>query len=178
MQISYILPEGSRCLPGGITLNFSRIENNYAGNSGMRELKVFVLVIFTVVAIVACGASGTSNSTSKSTNKAALNGNSGTQPVNTANSATTSALDAKQLYTESCQVCHRDNGKGGPVTVEGKKLKPADLTAGHSKKHPDDDLAKDISEGSPDDGMPAFKDKLKPEEIKAIVGYIRTLQQQ
>ncbi len=144
----------------------------------MRGLKLIVLVIFTVVPIAACGASAGNNSTSNNANKATSpNGNAATQPANNANSATTSALDGKQIYTESCQVCHRDTGKGGPVTVEGKKLKPADLTTGHTKKHSDDDVAKDISEGSPDDGMPAFKEKLKPEEIKAVVSYLRTLQQ-
>ena len=143
----------------------------------MRELKLIVLVIFTVVAIVACGTSG-ANSTSNNGNRApSPNGNAGNAPANTANSATTSSLDGKQIYTENCQICHKDTGKGGPVTVEGKKLKPADLTAGPTKKHKDDEVAKDISEGSPDDGMPAFKDKLKPDEIKAVVAYLRTLQQ-
>ena len=41
------------------------------------------------------------------------------------------------------------------------------------KKRSDAKLADDISEGSPDDGMPAFKDKLKPAEIDEIVKYIR-----
>lgn len=144
----------------------------------MRDLKILVVVIFAFVAISACGGPAANNAASNNANKATSNGNSSATTGNATNSPATAQIDGKQLYTESCQICHKDTGKGGPVTVEGKKLKPADLTGGPSKKHSDDAVAKDISEGSPDDGMPAFKDKLKPEEIKAIVGYIRTLQQQ
>ena len=140
----------------------------------MRDLKLIVLVIFAVVAMIACAGPAANNSSPVNSNKTSTNT---ATAGNVANSPATAQIDGKQLYTESCQICHKDTGKGGPTTVDGKKIKPADLTAGHSKKHSDDDLVKDIQEGSPDDGMPAFKDKLKPEEIRAIVGYIRILQQ-
>ncbi|MBV9240939.1 MAG: cytochrome c [Acidobacteria bacterium] len=144
----------------------------------MRDLKLVVLVLLAAATLAACG-SPAPNSTMVNValepNNAVANAS---RPANT-NAAvpnTSAAVDGKQIYTENCQICHRNTAKGGPVTVEGKKLKPADLTTGHSKKHSDEDLIKDIQEGSPDDGMPAFKQKLKPEAIRAIVGYIRTLQ--
>jgi len=82
----------------------------------------------------------------------------------------------KELYAVNCLACHRDTGKGGKVTINGKKLDADDLTADHMKKHDDNELFTHISDGSPDDGMPAFKEKLKDEEIRAIAQYVRTLQ--
>src|SRR4051812_9884782 len=118
----------------------------------MCDLKLIVLVIFSVAAITACGGASGNNGVSNKANSAAApssNSAAATTANSNVNSATTTQLDGKQLYTESCQICHRDTGKGGPVTVAGKKLKPADLTAGHSKKHSDDDLVKDIQDGDP-----------------------------
>ena len=146
----------------------------------MRILKLILLVVTALVALAACGAPEGNNSISNNTNKVTNANTNSAPPVtsNNSNSPATAPLDGKELYTESCKICHQETGKGGPTTVNGKKIKPADLTAGHAKKQSDDDLAKDISEGSPEDGMPTFKSKLKPDEIKAIVGYLRTLQQQ
>ena len=143
----------------------------------MAGIKHIFLIMSAAVWLAGCG-SPISNSAPANANKPASNANAAAKGAANANSQATAQIDGKELYTESCQICHKDTGKGGPTTVDGKKIKPADLTAGHSKKHSDDDLVKDIQEGSPDDGMPAFKEKLKPEEIRAIVGYIRTLQQQ
>jgi mono/diheme cytochrome c family protein len=82
----------------------------------------------------------------------------------------------KELYAVNCQVCHRDTGKGGKVTVEGKKLQPEDLTSDKMKKRDDAKLFDDISGGVADEGMPAFKDKLSPEQIRTIIKHIRSLQ--
>ncbi|HTH51399.1 MAG TPA: cytochrome c [Pyrinomonadaceae bacterium] len=146
----------------------------------MRELKLVILFVAAAAAVAACGSTAVNvatNPPANNMNKASV-ANTNTTNSSPANAATpeVAKLDGKQLYADNCMICHKDTGKGGPVTIDGKKLKPADLTSDRQKKHPDDDVAKDISEGSPDDGMPAFKDKLKPDEIKAIVSYIRTLQ--
>lgn len=82
---------------------------------------------------------------------------------------------AKELYTTNCMNCHRDTGKGGKVTVDGKSLDPVDLTSAKMKARSDDKVASQISEGSPDDGMPAFKSKLNTDQIKSLVKYMRTL---
>jgi mono/diheme cytochrome c family protein len=138
----------------------------------MRLLKLVIVVFFAAALIVGCGGMSTNNSTNGDT---AGNAGSTTAAANVA-VTTSRELDGKQLYIENCQICHRDTGKGGPVTVQGKKLKPADLTGERIRKRTDDDLIKGVNEGSPEDGMPAFKGKLKPDEIVAIVGYIRLLQ--
>jgi mono/diheme cytochrome c family protein len=108
--------------------------------------------------------------------------NAPAKPASTANSIANAATpaaasdDGKDLYVAKCMICHKDTGKGGKVTVEGKDLKPADLTSDKMKARPDDKMFKGISEGSPDDGMPAFEDKLSEAQIKAIIKYIHTLQ--
>jgi len=83
----------------------------------------------------------------------------------------------KELYAAKCTICHKDTGQGGKVTVEGKNLKPADLTSEKMKARSDDKMVAGISEGAPDDGMPAFEDKLTKDQIKSIVKYVRSLQQ-
>ena len=94
--------------------------------------------------------------------------------------STTPAKDERasggDLYTTNCMTCHKDSGKGGKVTVDGKNLEPDDLTTAKMKERPDEKLFKEISEGAPDDGMPAFKDKLTPQEIKMVVTHLRALQ--
>jgi mono/diheme cytochrome c family protein len=72
--------------------------------------------------------------------------------------------------------CHKDSGKGGKITVEGRALNPDDITTAKMKAKPDEKFYGYIADGFPDDGMPAFKDKLKKEEIEAIIKHIRTLQ--
>ena len=57
------------------------------------------------------------------------------------------------------------------MQIEGRELRVPSLTGQHAKKPPDEKLAAKISEG--DDEMPAFKDKLTPEQIQDLVRFIR-----
>jgi mono/diheme cytochrome c family protein len=75
------------------------------------------------------------------------------------------------VYAESCTVCHGPKGDGGTVKIQGKQLKVPSLKEGHALNHNEEQLAKQISNGG--DGMPAFKDRLKPEEINDLVRLIR-----
>jgi len=74
-------------------------------------------------------------------------------------------------YKKNCESCHGEKAEGGIVKVDNKKLKVPSLKTGHAIHHPDADLAKKITAGG--DGMPAFKDKLKQEEIQELVRLIR-----
>ncbi|MDX6501353.1 MAG: copper resistance protein [Blastocatellia bacterium] len=75
-------------------------------------------------------------------------------------------------YEKNCKLCHGPNGEGGPVKLDdGTKLKVPSLREGHALKHPDSDFVKQITKGG--DGMPAFGEKLKPEEINDMVRFIR-----
>ncbi len=83
---------------------------------------------------------------------------------------------AADLYTVHCMTCHKDSGKGGPVTVDGKKLDPEDITTDKMAAKSDDKLKSYIADGFPEDGMPAFKDKLSGAEMISLVKHLRKLQ--
>lgn len=79
---------------------------------------------------------------------------------------------ARANFAENCQKCHGANAEGGTVKLDsGKKLKVPALREGHALNHPDSDFVDQITKGG--DGMPAFKDKLKPEDITGLVRFIR-----
>ena len=78
---------------------------------------------------------------------------------------------ARGLYTKNCVGCHMEKGEGGRVTVDEHKLKVPSLREGHALDHPDAEFLEQITKGG--DGMPAFKDKLKPEDMDALVRFIR-----
>jgi len=77
------------------------------------------------------------------------------------------------VFVKNCQNCHGPTGAGGPVKLEdGTKLKVPSLRQGHALRHPDSDFVKQISKGG--DGMPAFKDKLTPQQVDELVRFIRS----
>jgi mono/diheme cytochrome c family protein len=78
---------------------------------------------------------------------------------------------AKGIYEEKCMICHKNDGTGGRVTINGENLRVPNFKVGHALRHSDKDFQDQIAEGG--DGMPAFKDKLTPEQIKDVVAYIR-----
>ncbi len=99
-----------------------------------------------------------------------------TQPIaNTqppANATPDQFAGARATFGKNCKSCHGEKGQGGPVKLEdGTKLKVPTLCEGHALRHPDSDFVKQITKGG--DGMPAFADKLKPDEIMDCVHFIR-----
>jgi len=86
------------------------------------------------------------------------------------------AMDGKEIYALNCMICHKDTGKGGKVTIEGRSITPEDLTADKFKKMSDEKLTGYVTDGVEDEGMPAFKDKLTPEQIRSVIAHVRTLQ--
>ncbi len=81
-----------------------------------------------------------------------------------ANSTPDQFAATRASYEKNCKLCHGANGEGGPVKLDdGTKLKVPSLREGHALRHPDSDFTKQITKGG--DGMPAFGEKLKPEEI-------------
>ena len=101
----------------------------------------------------------------------------GTTPVASQTPATAASTPdpfapMRATYDKDCKLCHGANGEGGPVKLEdGTKLKVPSLREGHALKHPDSDFLKQITKGG--DGMPAFGEKLKPEEINDLIRFIR-----
>ena len=75
------------------------------------------------------------------------------------------------IYKTKCAACHGPDGKGD--TAMGKKMGLRDFASPEVQKKSDDDLTTIISDGK--DKMPSYKKSLKPEQIKEVVDYIRSL---
>jgi cytochrome c6 len=75
------------------------------------------------------------------------------------------------LYKAKCAVCHGADGQG--ETSAGKANKIRDLGSADVQKQSDDELAGIITNGK--GKMPAYGKSLKPEQIKDLVAYLRTL---
>jgi cytochrome c6 len=78
---------------------------------------------------------------------------------------------AKANYKKNCEACHGPDATGGPVKVDKKTIKVPSLKAEHALKHTDDQITKMITNG--EEEMPAFKDKMSPQEIAEMVRYVR-----
>ena len=78
----------------------------------------------------------------------------------------------RATFEKNCKLCHGPNGEGGPVKLEdGTKLKVPSLRQGGALRAKDSDFVKQITKGG--DGMPAFGEKLKPEEINDLIRFVR-----
>lgn len=75
------------------------------------------------------------------------------------------------LYKAKCAACHGAEGKG--ETVIGKANKLRDLGSADVQKQSDAELSSIIEAGK--GKMPAYGKSLKPEQIKDLVSYIRSL---
>ena len=94
------------------------------------------------------------------------NNNSGAQSTPDQFAAT------RAVFEKNCKRCHGETGSGGPVKLEdGTRLKVPSLRVGHALRHPDSDFVKQITKGG--DGMPAFGDKLKADDIDGLIRFIR-----
>jgi mono/diheme cytochrome c family protein len=87
----------------------------------------------------------------------------------------------ERAWRGKCAPCHGDNGKA--ETEQGKKMAIADLTSSALQKTlTDDRIKKAILDGINEtrDGkakqMDAFRDQLRPEQVDALVKYVRGLQ--
>jgi cytochrome c6 len=79
--------------------------------------------------------------------------------------------EAPKAYKTNCVLCHAADGSGN--SPSGKALKAEDLASKEVQAKSDEDLTEVISKGK--GKMPAFGAKLKSEDIKQLVTYIRTL---
>ena len=82
----------------------------------------------------------------------------------------------QQLYLKNCASCHGRNAQGGP----GNDLIPAAPSLlGDKWDHgsTDEAIFNNIKNGiAPDFNMVPFKDKLKDDEIRSIVAFVRSLE--
>lgn len=116
-----------------------------------------------VCALVTCGCSNQPTTTNTETKAS---------PVATATATPDAFAEVRGIYAKDCQNCHGVDGLGGPVKLEdGKTLKVPSFRAGHALRHTDSDFRRQVMEGG--DGMPAFKDKLSPQQIDELIRLIR-----
>ena len=128
-------------------------------------MKILTIVTITTIAIstLACGTAPTNTSTSTTP----------TSKPTAASSPVDELATGRALYEQSCAACHKEDGTGGKMTIEGRTIKPDDLTSDKMKNFSDDKIIGYIYDGVEDEGMPAFKDKLAEAQIREIVSYIR-----
>src|ERR1700690_3916057 len=79
------------------------------------------------------------------------------------------AQDASALFKSKCAGCHGADGTGSAM---GKKMGAHDFTSAEVQKMSDAELTDTITNGK--NKMPKYA-SLKPEEVKGLVAYIRTL---
>ena len=82
---------------------------------------------------------------------------------------------SKKLYDTKCAACHAKNLKGNAMMAQKLKLDASlfDLTSAATAEKSDDELIKITSKGS--GKMPGYEKSLKPEEIKGLIDYIRSV---
>ncbi|RII82835.1 cytochrome c [Neopusillimonas maritima] len=92
----------------------------------------------------------------------------------------------RQVYEQSCAVCHGWQGEGAAVWQQpdekGEMPAPPHDETGHTWRHSDAMLFKMIAKGwrhpfNETDRltMPAFEDELTDREIRAVIEYLKTL---
>ncbi len=86
-------------------------------------------------------------------------------------SASCAQTDAAKSFKTNCALCHAPDGSGN--SSAGKALGAKDLRSQEVQAKSDSDLTLTITKGK--GKMPAFGGKLKPDEIKQMITYIRDL---
>jgi cytochrome c oxidase cbb3-type subunit 2 len=89
----------------------------------------------------------------------------------------------KRVYDAHCVECHGRNGRGDGPSAALVVPRPLDFTSGKYKIRStetgslptDDDLIASVSNGLPGSSMPAWGRLLKPDDIRAVVAYLKSL---
>jgi cytochrome c551 len=134
----------------------------------MKLTKLLIIALAFALFAIACGDSTGTNQTA---NTGTTQATPAASPKATATAKPDELAEAKTTFMQVCAACHQEKGEGGMVKIENKRLKVPSLLEGHGLTHTDAEFAKQIANGG--DGMPAFKDRLKPEQIDALVKFIR-----
>ena len=95
--------------------------------------------------------------------------------IHPALSASSNTEKGKETYKTYCVGCHGMKGKGdGPA---GKMLTPppADFTSKKTSGKADEKLLATIGNGRPKTAMPPWKGTLSEQQMRDVLGYIRTL---
>jgi mono/diheme cytochrome c family protein len=89
-------------------------------------------------------------------------------------SAMQAQSESAKIFKTNCVLCHSANGSGDNAT--GKAFHAKDLRSAEVQKQTDAELAEVITKGR--GKMPAFGAKIKPDDVKKLVAYLRELPKQ
>lgn len=78
----------------------------------------------------------------------------------------------RALYAENCIGCHGAQGRGDGPMAAGMKPPPADLPF-HLPQHGDPGIRAVLANGVPAYGMPGWGDRLSPEQLDALLDFLR-----
>jgi mono/diheme cytochrome c family protein len=73
-------------------------------------------------------------------------------------------INGGEIYKANCSECHGGLGEGASKGIS--------LLKGHALKHSESEYVEQVKNGE-GKKMPAFKEKLSPEQITAVVKYVR-----
>lgn len=143
----------------------------------MKSLKSGLVVSLAVLLSAACTSTETTNTNANRTNPSLIaTGPANANNANNSNAAgsmtATASADGAGLYqTSGCVACHAPDGKGNAAMKSTMKDLPDFTNAAWQKKATDAEMIDTITNGHKP--MPAYKDKLTEDQIKAIVAYVR-----
>jgi len=130
----------------------------------MKKLKIWILFITISCGAVAC-----------SEQSLVKNSNVNLYRKTPLPAATIDELGSgKRVYETNCMICHKSDGTGGKVSIEGKNLNVTNLTSDKVKGFSDEKIIGYVMNGIEDEGMPSFKGKLSEGEMRDLVKYIRS----
>ncbi len=138
----------------------------------MKHLKLALL--FSAVAAFAAACASTNTTVQIGNTNAAANPAATSASPAAATTATPAdeLAEARATYKATCLRCHKETGEGGVVDMgDDGTLKVPSFKSGHGLNHTDAQFARQIAKGG--DGMPAFERRLSPEQIAALVRFIR-----
>lgn len=148
----------------------------------MKLLKIGLILSAFALFVFACAENRSVNTNTNAGANSNANGNPTTVNANTISNAINNSQPVvgdemaagRKIYSQICSNCHKEDGSGGKVTIEGKTINAENLTSDHAKKESDADFTDAIKNGIKDEGMPAFGDRLSDQEINNVIRYIRT----
>ena len=127
---------------------------------------IALALMFVAIALVVSACTETATPTNTNTSHAAASPAAPSPAASVDEFAT-----ARANYKKNCEPCHGPDATGGLVKVDNKQIKVPSLKAEHAIKHTDDQITKMITNG--EEAMPAFKNKMTPQEIALMVRYVR-----
>ncbi len=131
------------------------------------KTRSYLIALVSAAFVVGCGDTGQTNTAVNTNQNAAV-------PAATAPATPPDELaEGRKIFKQNCAICHKEDGTGGKVTIEGKSLNADDLTSAKIKAFSDDKIIGYVYNGVEDEGMPSFKDKLSEAQIREVVRYVR-----